>query len=110
MLTLTQLAEQALPNAKLVDAYIPSKGLAPTSLNNDTLTLANLPPDMRAAQRALADASQNMKLLARGSVDSIIEILYSVSIYFWHYFFSVAESFHSIEVHRPALPPRDLRI
>jgi hypothetical protein len=79
MPTLTQLAEEALANARLLDAYTTSKGLPPCSLENDTLTFANLPPELKAARSALADGAKTMRLAALGPVNSIMEVLYSVS-------------------------------
>jgi len=79
MPTLTELAEQALVNAKRLDAYTASKGLPSASLDDDTLTGSQLPPELQLARDELADSAQIMKRIALGPLRSLIEILYSVS-------------------------------
>ncbi|TVY55663.1 O-methyltransferase gsfB, partial [Lachnellula suecica] len=77
MSTLTELAEKALANAKLLDAYTASQGLPPVSLEKDSLTVANLPPRLHVIRNELADTSQLMKRLALGPVGNMVEILYT---------------------------------
>lgn len=78
MRTLTELAEEALANAKRLDAYTASKGLPPVSLEHDSLELADLPAELQAARNSLADSSQIMKRLAQGPVHTMIEIMFAV--------------------------------
>ncbi|KAF4635107.1 hypothetical protein G7Y89_g2997 [Cudoniella acicularis] len=77
MPTLTELAENALANAKILDAYVASKGLPPASFENDSLNEAQLPSHLEVARNSLADQCQIIKRLALGPVETMIEILYS---------------------------------
>ena len=73
MPTLTQLAEQALESAKKLDAF------APTSSQADALN--DLPPELEVETKNLVDASQAMKRLSLGAVGSMLETLFTVSVY-----------------------------
>lgn len=75
--SLTELAEEILVNAKLLDAYTSKNNLPNTSFHLDTL--AKLPADLKTAQKALVNQSHRLRQLAEGPVGSINGILFSVS-------------------------------
>ncbi|CAF9943820.1 MAG: hypothetical protein ALECFALPRED_001439 [Alectoria fallacina] len=77
MASLTALAEDALKQAKLLDAYVAAQGRPNTSFNGDTLT--NLPPDLVEAREALVNSTQTLKRLALGPVGVLTEIMWAFS-------------------------------
>ncbi|KAL8785484.1 MAG: hypothetical protein Q9195_008627 [Heterodermia aff. obscurata] len=72
MASLTSLAEEALAQAKKLDAYCLSEGRSLTSFDSDTLN--DLPPDLSAARDALIDSSHTLKQLALRPLGLLAEI------------------------------------
>lgn len=75
MCALTELAQDVLSKAEAVDAM--SKRLPPDSRDNDNLALAPL-PELEALQNSLADSCQQMRCLALGPEQAMMDMLYSV--------------------------------
>lgn len=80
MVSFTSLAEDILASAKRLDEHLASKGLPPSSFDNDTL--ADLPNDVEATRNSLIDTTHALKQLAQGPHGSTMEILFSVSFQF----------------------------
>ncbi len=78
MATLTALAEEALQQARLLDAYVLAQGRPLTSFDEDTLT--NLPPDLVEAREALVNSTHTLKRLAVGPVGVLTEIMWAVCL------------------------------
>ena len=76
MASLTALAEDALKQAKLLDAYVAAQGRPKTSFDGNTLT--ELPPDLMEAREALVNSTQTLKRLALGPVGVLTEIMWAV--------------------------------
>ncbi|KAJ5287206.1 O-methyltransferase [Penicillium angulare] len=76
MTTLTELAEQALVLARRLDDYTASKGLPPVSLDQDTLSLTDLPQELRDARHELGDKAQMIKRLANDPVRNLMETMF----------------------------------
>ena len=76
MISLTALAEEALQQAKLLDAYVSAQGRPLTSFDEDTLT--DLPPHMLEARDALVNSTHTLKKLALGPVAALAEIMWAV--------------------------------
>ena len=76
MISLTALAEEALKQAKLLDAYVSAQGRPLTSFDEDTLK--NLPPHMAEARDALINSTHTLKRLSLGPVEVLTEILWAV--------------------------------
>lgn len=76
MASLTALAEEALQQAKVLDAYVLEQGRTPVSFDEDSLTA--LPPELAEARERLVNSSQALKGLALGSVGILTEIMWSV--------------------------------
>ena len=77
MASLTSLAEEALAQAKKIDAYCLSEGRPLTSFDSDTLN--DLPPEISAARDGLVNSSHTMKRLALRPLGVITEIMRFVS-------------------------------
>lgn len=75
MASLTALAEEALKQAKLLDAYVAAQGRPLTSFAEDTLT--SLPPDLAETREALVNSTQTLKRLALGPVGVLTEIMWA---------------------------------
>ena len=75
-MSMTEIAEVILANAKALDALTASKNLPSSSF--DTYTLANLPKDAEDLRKALVDSTQELRQLAVGPIGQIFEILFSV--------------------------------
>ena len=73
---LTVLAEEALAEAKKLDAYLDSQNRPSTSFDEDTLTA--LPPDLVTARNALINKTHTLKRLALGPVGVLTEIMWAV--------------------------------
>ena len=78
MATLTALAEEALQQARLLDAYVLAQGRPLTSFDEDTLT--KLPPDLVEAREALVNSTHTLKRLAIGPVGVLTEIMWAVCL------------------------------
>lgn len=76
MASLTALAEEALKQAKLLDAYAAAQGRPLASFDVDTLK--NLPPDLVESREALVNFTQTLKRLALGPVGVLTEIMWAV--------------------------------
>ena len=76
MASLTALAEEALKQAKLLDAYAAAQGRPPTSFDLDTLT--HLPPHLAESREALVNSTHTLKRLALGPVGVLTEIMWAV--------------------------------
>lgn len=76
MISSTALAEEALQQAKLLDAYISAQGRPLTSFDEDTLT--EMRAEMREARDALVDSSHVLKRLALGPAGVLTEIKWAV--------------------------------
>ena len=77
MSSLTQLAEEILANAKLLDSYTSSNNLPPASFNHDSF--ANLPPELQGIRSTVIDSAQTIRQLVMGPTVLASEILHSVS-------------------------------
>ena len=77
MLSLTEIAESILTDAKRLDAYLSSKGLPSSSFERDTFN--DLPGDLAKFRDALLDSTQTLKQLTLGPVGMYIEVLFSAS-------------------------------
>ena len=77
MATLTALAEEALVQAKKLDAYCVSVGRPLTSFDKDTLD--KLPPDVATARDTLLNSSHTLKRLAQGPLGIFNEYMWVVS-------------------------------
>jgi len=76
MPTLTEIAVGILINAKRLDDYTASKGLASPSL--EEFTLNNLPNDLENTRKELVDSLQTLKQTIVGPVGLYMEILFYV--------------------------------
>ena len=72
MTSLTALAEEALQHAKVLDAYLESHNLPPTSFENDSL--ADLPLELGKHRDGLINSSQTLKQLAQGPATVLVEL------------------------------------
>lgn len=77
MSSLTQLAEEILANAKLLDSYISSNNLPPASFHHDSL--ANLPADLQGCRSTVIDSAQTIRNLVLGPVGLASDVLQGVS-------------------------------
>ena len=76
-MSLTQLAEEILANAKLLDSYTASNNLPPASFDQDSF--ATLPPDLQGIRGTVIDSAQTIRKLAMGPTLLATEILHNVS-------------------------------
>lgn len=74
---LTTLAEKLLEKVKILDAHNERNGLPPASFESESFVDA--PLDIEETRRAAIDLSQDIKRLAQGPRDLILESLNLVS-------------------------------
>lgn len=73
---LSRLAEEALAEARKLDAYLDSRNRPSTSFDEDTLT--DLPLELVIARNILIDRTHTLKQLALGPVGVLTEIMWAV--------------------------------
>ena len=78
MVSLTEIAEGVLANAKRLDEYTASKGLRYSTFEKDTW--CNLPDDLEDCRKSLVDSTQELKQLAHGPVGLLLETLFLVGL------------------------------
>ena len=76
MASLTALAEEALKQAKLLDAYVLAQDRPLTSFDASTLT--DLPPNMSEARKTLVNSAHTLKRLAMEPAGVLSEIVWAV--------------------------------
>ena len=76
-MSLTQLAEGILAEAKVLDEYVSSKGNHQVSFTQDTLL--DLPEDLEAKRKSLVNQTQKLKRLSLGSIGQLLESLFTAS-------------------------------
>ncbi len=77
MYSLTQLAEEILANAKLLDSYASSNHLPSASFDHDSFS--SLPSHLQGTRDTIIDTAQTIRQLALGPVGMADDIFQSVS-------------------------------
>jgi hypothetical protein len=77
MPSLTEIAENILKRAKLLDTHLAETGLPSPHFFYDTLT--HLPDHLQEERNALVNEAQDLKRLAMGPVAMMLETLFTVS-------------------------------
>lgn len=75
-MTLTEIAERILANAKRLDEYTSSSGLGYSTFEKDTL--GGLPSDLEECRKQLVDNTWELKALAQGPVGQLMDVLFTV--------------------------------
>jgi hypothetical protein len=78
MATLTEIAQNILDSARVLDEYTKSQGLDPTSFTEHTLP--TLPRDLEAVRRKLVDSTTELKALAQGPIGQLYDVLFTVCL------------------------------
>lgn len=76
-MSLTQIAEEILVNARRLDEYTKANDLPPASFDQDVLE--DLPAELEESRRALVDSTQTLKRLALGPVGTSKDIIFGVN-------------------------------